>query len=266
MIVHSDQEVSKDQRGERNYKSLNKNRGKVKSHFRKRPNTLGPGNFDKMINRDTSQFMTIDHHQTDLHFYRRSTSQTTVPSHGIKITNTQNHLKYNDAVHQSKKKTKPMICCCDQIDSNLWIGNRFALDPHILKINDIKTVINFSSDQQKIDGIAIYNIDIADQRSIDYNTFLKGMRQGIELIMMIKKQDSALKILCVCDRGVNRSTCLLIYYGIIEKSMCSNQCLEYIEKSKYKYDRFWQSLTNLSMNHFLSSICWNNIKYNSHTH
>lgn len=59
-----------------------------------------------------------------------------------------------------EKNNKPMLFCVDQIDENLWIGNKYALNSQILKENDIKIVINFSSDQYHI----------------DYNTFFSVMK------------------------------------------------------------------------------------------
>lgn len=252
----------KDQRGERKYRFSKKNRGKewkgdnYHSKHAWHANRIDPSKFDQMINRDTALYMTVDHHQVDTPFlYRRSTIQTIVPYNGIKNTNTQNHLIYNDTKNQESRKTRALLCNVDQIDENIWIGNKYALNPKILRENDIWIVINFSSDHQKIDNVVIFDIEMEDQRNINYETFLKTMNQGVELIRSIKKYAPDSKILCVCDQGVNRSTCLLIYYGIIEKGICPNFSLSYIEKSKYKTDRFWQSLTNLSMCYFLDKLC-----------
>lgn len=85
---------------------------------------------------------------------------------------------------------------------------------------------------------------------------------GIEFVTSIKKShpSSDHNILCVCDKGVNRSTSFLITYGIMEKGINPNNSLQWIENEKYKVDRYWQSLTNLTMGHCLDKIYRNRLK------
>ena len=38
-------------------------------------------------------------------------------------------LKYNDTKHSETRKIRPLLCNINQIDKNLWIDNKYALDP-----------------------------------------------------------------------------------------------------------------------------------------
>lgn len=153
----------------------------------------------------------------------------------------------------------PMMIQLSKINTNLHLCNieYMSQADNVVEIVDFEIVINISDSQiqKSSENQTIHDINLVDNKRIDYNKFHKIMEK---IHNIIKQNISNKKIVVVCNNGVNRSVTAVIAYCIISQTMTFDNTLKYIEKiKKRKYPDAWESLTNEKFKSLLSALSQN---------
>jgi protein-tyrosine phosphatase len=161
------------------------------------------------------------------------------------------------------KDLEKRIISLEKIHPHLYLGNKNALSIDTFKKNNIEIVIaidlkdeinniKYLSDDMYNNTVKYHNIDYEDKCNISYFEFNKIIRHTISLLDSELKKEK--NILVVCEKGVNRSSSIVIAYAILMRKMTYNDVCDYVDTTKLKDYPYWNNLTNKRMRNLLKLI------------